>query len=344
MRPAVDDDTLARSPSMRWLGLGAAAVVVGVFVVFAALLLLRDDGKEAPTPLAPRLTRSLSLLDLPQAGAREVLALEEGAALTVIGRSPDGHWLAVELVRSDIDGWAPAYGWAPADAIANAPESRVLPVIGGAESATPAVTPIQTPDYPDLAVADVISRQNQLVVFVTNDGAADVNGEILVAVGDGPPHRIDVGKPLRPGELLESVLPGEYVQRPATVSITVTGGDGVNEVELGNNRFETVVQPDLANDLEINAAAVDPVTQVLNVTLRNNSPIPVLGYATLAVRQLPPESLLLGRIEAPFNLAPGAMLTVPFEVAAAIDMTRSQVLLSTDALVDADSTNDVFPR
>ena len=327
---------------MRLLGIGAAAVVLGVISVAVALFLLGGDDDSSD---APRLIRTVDLLDLPVAGARVLANLEVDTELAVLGRDPSGDWLSVAPLASGSA--ASLAGWVPADAVLGAPEDAALAVIGGGTTtSTPPPTTSATPppDHSDLAVADVISRQNQLVVFITNDGSADVTGEVYVAIGEGEPHRVDVGKPLRPGELLEAVLPDEYVQRPATVRVTVSGGGSIDEEQLDNNVLETVVRPDLPNDIEINAASVDPETQQLQVTLRNNSAIPVQGYATLAVRQLPPESLLVGRIDVPFVLGPGELVTVPFELGAAVDLTRSQVLLSTDAIADADSTNDVFPR
>lgn len=326
---------------MRLLGTGAAVIVLGVISVALALFLLGGDDD---SPDAPRLIRAVDLLDLPVAGARVLARLEVDTELAVLGRDPGGNWLSVAPL--DSESAASVAGWVPADAVRGAPEGAALTVIGGMTTSTPPPTTSATPppDHPDLAVADVISRQNLLVVFVTNDGNADVTGEVYVAIGEGEPHRVDVGKPVRPGELLEAVLPGEYVQRPATVRVTVSGGGSINEDQLENNVLETIVRPDLPNDIEINAASVDQATQQLQVTLRNNSAIPLQGYATLAVRQLPPESLLVGRIDVPFVLGPGELVTVPFELSAAVDLTRSQVLLSTDAIADADSTNDVFPR
>src|SRR5206468_4055573 len=108
---------------------------------------------------------------------------------------------------------------------------------------------------PDLALRSVGSRQDRLSVLVANAGGADFGGTIMVSVNGGPQMRVDVGKPLRPGEALDAVLNTEYVQRRAKIVVVVASPD-VTESSLDNNRLEVVVGPDQPINLAVDAAAV----------------------------------------------------------------------------------------
>lgn len=221
------------------------------------------------------------------------------------------------------------------------------PIVG----ATPAVTatapaPTFTPDLPDLTVDAIFSRDNRLVVVVSNKGIADVTAQIMISVGDGEPRPADVkpGEPLHPGQVLELVLEDQFIQRRAEATVTVSTDPATDEEGLENNTRTEIVTPDRPNDLEILEVIITPGTGVLRVTLRNNSPIPLGGTATLSVRLTAPDSTLLARAAIVLAISPRGEQRVEFAELDTPDLTRISVILSTDAINDADPSNDVFPR
>ena len=233
---------------------------------------------------------------------------------------------------------------------------EALPVVGDASETaalpSPAAAggaPTATPDFPDLVIEAVFSRDNRLAVVVTNLGNADIEGAIFVAVAGATPVRIDIGgKPLRPGDTLEAVLPDEYVQLRAVVTVEVRPSEGVEEEDTANNRFETIIEPDIPNDLELLSVELGPEPATLTITVRNNSVIPLVGTVTIAVRQTAPSTLLLGRFQAPLEIEAGGTQSYQqrFDVADAdaLDLARIQVILSSDAINDARESNNIFPR
>ena len=221
------------------------------------------------------------------------------------------------------------------------------PVADGEASATAtAPAPTFTPDLPDLVIDAIFSRDNRLVVVVSNEGNADVTAQIMIAVGGGEPRPADVkpGEPLHPGQVLELVLEDQFIQRRAEATVTVSTDPPMEEDGLENNTRTEIVTPDRPNDLEILAVIIVPETGVLRVTLRNNSPIPLGGTATVSVRLTAPDSTLLARAAIVLAIAPRGEQHIEFPEIAEPDLTRISLILSTAAINDADPSNDVFPR
>jgi hypothetical protein len=245
--------------------------------------------------------------------------------------------------------------------VANADEQGALPVIEPSPQPTPAssadaaAAPARTPDLPDLAIEAAFSRQNRLVVIVANVGDADIDGAVFVVVDGGEPQRVDVsGKPLRSGETLEAVLAEEYVQRRATVTIEVHASPAAEKEDVANNRLQAVIAPDVPNDLEVLTVELRPQGSAgerarFGITLRNNSVIPLVGAVTIAVRRAAPENVLIGSFAAPLDIvAGGTQLYEPeFDLAStepSLELSTIQVILSSDAINDANASNNVFPR
>ncbi|MSQ41798.1 MAG: hypothetical protein EXR65_02015 [Dehalococcoidia bacterium] len=328
-------------------GAAAVLVVLGATAVVAAVFLFDHGMSEAPadaTPV-PTLLRAVTLRAAADDGSRAVAELPAGSAVVLRGRSADGRWLVLEPAgRFDV------IGWAPADAVANAGDTGALTLFAGSTrpgaTATPADAgaPTRTPDHPDLQVEALLSRENRLVVVIVNAGDADATGAIFVSVAGGDRVRVDVGgKPLRPGDRLQATLSNEYVQRRASVAVEISLEADVREEDTTNNRFTAVVEPDRPNDLELLSAELAGADRRLAVTVRNNSMIPLVGTMTLAVRSTQPSLLLSSRLVA-LNLAPLGTQRYDVPDVQAVDLTRIQVILASDAINDAVAANNVWPR
>ena len=283
------------------LSLAVAAAVTALVVV----MLLDDDdngGDEGPPTLA-----RIALRDAPDEDARVLGTLVGNAPVRVDGRSRDGRWLAVTALDANVSGWISASALDPPPLLDTLPVVEPPAPVAATPAATAAptreVTPTLTPDYPDLTVHEVFSRDNQLVVVVSNEGSADADGPIEVSVDGGPAHRIDVGKPLRPGDRLEQALKGEYVQRRAQVVVTVRAAARLNEQNAGNNVFSGFVTPDAPNDIDLVEVAYGGIDPHLIVTIRNHSLIPLRGLIRIGIRQTSPEDRLLLRIERELDIA-----------------------------------------
>ena len=231
------------------------------------------------------------------------------------------------------------------DATTEGARSRGTPAPDTPRAATTPGTdarPTLAPDLPDLLVREVFARDNQLVVVVANEGAGDADGRMEVAVDGGPPRRIDTGKVLRPGDILERAVDGEYVQRRAEVSVTLLTPD--IEENAANNTFEGVVAPDIANDIEVLGVGIDPGGGHMVVEVRNNSLIPLAGVLTLEVRPSASPDRLLLREERPLDIEAGGTSRYDLSELTGIDPASVVVSVSTDAISDADSANNRFPR
>ncbi len=330
-----------RATLLAWSGAIAVIAAAGVATALVVVLLFGDDDAAVSQPV---LTADITLRASPSEDADPLVSLSPGEPITLGDRSPDGQWVEVETVDGGI------VGWVPADAVAERPVATSTPT-----SATPAASPTATstatgptptPDFPDLAVEAVYSRDNRLIVAVANLGDADVGGLISIVVDNGEPTRVDVGgKPLRPGDVLETELTDEYVQRRATVTIEVFGAAGMLERDLTNNITEFVITPDLANDLEIRSVTLSELARSLAITIRNNSVIPLVGNVAISIRQSGPAPALLGRINSPLAVAAGGESVFRFDFDDAVPtLDDLQIILSSDAINDANEANNVFPR
>ena len=224
-------------------------------------------------------------------------------------------------------------------------------------TASPAASPSPTPsqearptpdpsrtDYPDLVVREVFSRLNQLFVVVANAGNADADGVIEVSIDGSPPHPIDTGKALRPGDFLEYPLEGEYVQRRGQVVVTVRPTASIVERNAGNNVFVGVVTPDAPNDLAVIDITYGGSGPHLIATIRNRSPIPLTGEVTIAVREFSAEDELLLRETRELDVERGATQAFEFPAITTAPLESVQVIISTDAINDADASNNLLPR
>ena len=357
MRPSA-----ARPRRLTWLApVGAFAVTAAVAAGAAFALLSGGNGDEDEVPAAsdgsPSAIGRLEPLDAPSRDGRSVGSLPDGTLLRIEGRSADGGWLAVvelgvngEEVASPVSGWVPV---AEVDGV-ESPATLVVveedrfrePTLAGApRTPTPTAqsSPTLTPDLPDLAVSAVYALDNELVVAIENVGNADADGPLEVSIDGREPHRIDVGKALRPGDILESTIEGEYVQRRGQVSVTLTALT-ISEENAGNNVFSGVVAPDVPNDIEIFTVATDAADDHIVVTLRNNSLIPLHGTVTLGVRQAEPVNQLLLRGEYALDIEAGGTQRIDLTEVVGIAPEFLRVILSTDAISDADTSNNTFPR
>ncbi|MCC6238167.1 MAG: hypothetical protein IT299_11435 [Dehalococcoidia bacterium] len=324
----------------------------GVLALASALLLVACarpvlPGRETPAPTmapttaarptSPTLVRDVPLRASPSEDAREVAGTVAGTPVRLAGRLDDGSWFYVEVV-----GRLDALGWVPVAALDGIDATRAsVPVVATSGGPIPAAGPGEPRDLPNLVLENVSVRQNQILVALSNDGYTDLAGPFTVTVNGGPPHSITLpGKPLRPGDRIDNPLAGEYVQRRATVD--VVAATQVQEQSTEDNRLALTVEPDLPLDLEILTVVAQPQ---FTVTLRNNSPIPLVGAVTLTIRESRPSDRLLTRVDdAPLSIPKGG--TQEFRIPAVVgaDLTRIQVLLQTSAINDSDIRNDVYPR
>jgi len=183
-------------------------------------------------------------------------------------------------------------------------------------------------------------------VEILNQGAADATGEILMSVDDGPPISAQVrpGEPLRAGQRVQGPVPGYYLQLRRNLTVTIVPANDRPEEDLANNTWVGIIGPDAPNDVEILGAVPGAEGEPLVVTVRNNSPIPVAGSFTLSVREALPGTQLLGRERVTAEVASSGTFDVVFDELTEVDMTRATVILSTDAIDDADVSNNVYPR
>lgn len=334
--------TATRSGAPAWAAAVAAVALLAALTVFAAGALLGDGEPEDAPSGPPVLREAVTLRATPDERAAPVASLGAGALVVLRGRSDDGSWLVAELV-----GRLGIAGWVPAGAVKNAGDVLALPVVDASFAVSPVATstPSGPVELPDLVLEAAFARENRLVIVIGNAGLADAAGPIYASVDGGVPQRVDAGdKALRPGESLEAVLEDEYVQRRGAVTIEV--GMGLNTVEArgDNNRLQTVVAPDRPNDLEVLSAALHPDDGHLVITLRNNSAIPLTGTVTLAVRRAPPDGGLIERMQAPLDVSALGTQQYDFVEVIDLDLTRIEVILESDAINDADRTNNVYPR
>jgi hypothetical protein len=259
----------------------------------------------------------------------------QGTPVRLAGRLEDGSWYAVEVV-----GRIDALGWVPADALTSTGATDV-PVVTAQGSGGNVTSANPSTDLPNLVFDALLVRRNRLVAVLSNDGYVDLNGPFIVSLGTGLATRIELpGKSLRPGDRIESSLDGEYVQRRASVVAGVSTAE--REETLEDNSLEVTLEPDLPNDLEVLTATSTPE---LSVTVRNNSPIPLVGTLNLSVRETQPSTRLLTRLDgAALRVDAGGTQVFRLAGLAGLDLTRALVLIDTSAINDANLENDVYPR
>lgn len=297
--------------------------------------------RPAPPPASPAalgppaLASDTTLRALPSTDAREVARAFAGTPVRVAGRLEDGSWYAVEVVGR-IDG----LGWVPGGALTPFDSSKV-PVVTAPGAASLVTSAGPSTDLPNLVLEALLVRRNRVFVALSNDGYVDLDGPFMVTIGTGVPYRVELpGKSLRPRDRIESPLEGEYVQRRASVVASVS--TAVREETLEDNRLEVTIEPDVPNDLEVLTATSTPE---LAITVRNNSPIPLVGAINVTVRETRPSTRLLTRLDdAPLKIDAGGTQVFRFPTLTGLDLTRTLVLIDTTAINDANLENDVYPR
>jgi hypothetical protein len=331
-------------PVLAAAAVGAAAIVA---LVTGIILVASDDDAPDPsssaTPAATeapaRLGTAVDLRSGPSSRVAIVARLEAGLEVSVEGRDESGAWLSVRVIDD-----AALHGWVPRNAVIGAPDLDDLAVLASTPTATAVPTATSLPELPDLVVVSVRSEENRLVVTLANQGTTDVVGTIQLAIGETPAQPIEVkaGEPLIAGDQLDLRYEHEYVQRRGRVVVEASVEPPIEELSAANNRLTAVIAPDLENDLGItNALIVEG--RGLVVSVRNNSPIPIVGLIALDVRQSP-EDTLLGRRRLEVELLPEETIEVEFDTIEELDFTRASVQLSSDALDDARFVNNTFPR
>ncbi len=328
----------------------AVLVVAGLAAGGAALIAQRSGtrialpvGSTAPTTAAGTLRRAVEV----RAGAAPdtaiVTQLPAGSAVRLLGRSVDSTWVVVTLENA-----TDVVGWVPADAVEGLRDPGRLPVVTDASTLAAAAT-VGTSTLaalPDLRIESASSKGNRLTVTIVNDGPGDLPTPLLVAVNDSAPVRLEAaaGSVLRAKQRVEAVVPGEFVQLRARITLRVQTEPANRETNVENNAWSGIVEPDLANNLGIASAVADGTDRHLVVTVRNDSLIPVRGSITITVREALPSTTLLGRDVREVRLDPGKTIDIPFAEVRQADPARLAIRLSTDAIHDAVLADDSFPR
>lgn len=336
----------------RIMGLVIAAVVVATVATAGAVILARRNGVNITFTARPAATggatASLRRAIEVRAGAAPdtaiVTRLAAGTAVEVLGRSLDATWVVVRL-----PGAPDVVGWVPADGVEGIRDVNRLAAVQDAAALAAAPVPVpggRPPDLPDLRVEGASSRRNLLVASVVNDGPGDLVTPLLIAVNDGAPIRIETkdGEPLRAKQRVDAVIPGQYVQLRARVTLKVQTEPASREASTDNNTWTGIIEPDVPNNLGIQRAVSEGDDRHLVVTIGNASPIPVRGSITVTVREALPSTTLLGRDTREVLLEPGKTVDVPFPDVRQVDLTRIAVRLSTDAIHDDVLADDSYPR
>ena len=348
-----ENRALATRRAFLWVASVMIVVVVAALTAFLLVILFGEDDAPATAEAAPPAVHASAVLrSAPAADTAITARLEAGTEVRILGRNVNADWLFVESIARTED-----RGWIETAAVEPAPPTETIAVwtqfeatsTAGDPMASPTATagqPTFTPDLPDLRVDSVFARDNRVTVVLSNVGVVDVVGEILISIDGGEPRSADIkpGEPLRPDDQLEIRIDDEYVQRRAVIRVEVLTDPPIEEEDQANNSFETVISPDVPNDLGISSVRFDGPAASLRVLLWNNSTIPITGSATITVRGRSEDRPRLGTAQPTFQLAPGAELAVDFPGIVALTIDDIEVRLASNAVNDADPTNDVFPQ
>lgn len=287
----------------------------------------------------PTARRDTPLRAEPREDGAVLVQLPAGARLRVVGKSPDGRWIAAAAEdRPDLVGWVTG-------AAVEGIDPAALPTVTADPSAAALSTAPAGPiARPDLLIEAVYAKDNRLFVSVLNAGPADARGTLLASVDGGAAVPLE-GKSdegLRAGQRIQAAVVGGFVQIRGTVSVTVSLSPRVSEVDPANNTFTGIVEPDQPVDLEI--ATVERGASALVVTIRNNSTIPVTGVHTITVREPLPGTRLLGRAEQSGLIEAGGSMVVFLPELRDANLTAISVTLSSDSIADGALGNNTYPR
>lgn len=287
----------------------------------------------------PSVRRDTALRGEPRDDGTVLVRLESGTRLRVVGKSPDGRWVAAAAEdRPDL------VGWLTADAVVGVDLAALAAVTADPGAAGPPAAPPGPSARPDLRIESAYAKDNRLYVSVFNAGPADARGTLVASVDGGVPIPLE-GKGdegLRAGQRIQAAVRGVFVQIRGVVSVTVSLSPPVPEVDQANNMFTGIVEPDQTTDLEI--ATVERGASALVVTVRNNSAIPITGSHTITVREPLPSNRLLARIEQSGTIDAGGIMVVSFPDLREADLTAISITLSSDSVADAALGNNIYPR
>ena len=334
----------ARGRNGRLLLAASAAVVIGAGAVIA----LRPEwlpfdvpfrSTQPAHPSGPSVRRDTSLLSEPREDGAVLLRMEAGTRLRIVGKSPDGRWVAAAAEdRPDL------VGWVTADGVGGIDLAALAAVTADPSAAAPRTASVGPAARPDLRIESVYAKDNRLYVSVFNAGPADARGTLLASVDGGAPVPLE-GKSdegLRAGQRIQAAVLGVFVQIRGAVSVTVSLSPPASEVDQADNTFTGIVEPDQPADLEI--ATVERGASALVVTIRNNSTIPITGAHTITVREPLPSTRLLGRMEQSGVIEAGGTMVISFPELREADLTAISITLSSDSVADAALGNNTYPR
>ena len=287
----------------------------------------------------PTVRRDTSLRGEPDEGGPVLLRMESGTRLRVVGKSPDGRWVAAAAEdRTDLVGWVPASDLDGVDL------GALATVTADPRAAGSATAPAGATNRPDLRIESAYAKENRLYVSVFNAGPADARGTLLASVDGGAPVPLE-GKSeegLRAGQRIQATVRGVFVQIRGSVSVTISLDPPVSEVDQANNTLTGIVEPEQPTDLEI--ANVERGASALAVTVRNNSTIPITGTHKITIREPLPSNRLIERAEQTGTINAGGTLVISFPTLREVDLTKVSITLSSDSIADAALGNNTYPR
>lgn len=367
---------------LRGLAITAVVALLGAGAVVAVLMFVRDDSPAASKSTAPTLLSETQLRATARADAETVGSLPGETEVSILGRSPDSSWLMVSpTTDANPRGWVPVLAVRNAGDLArvtaldvgspvatinspivatatrtstpsiptSTPTPSVTPTASATAtktpvaSATPGTTPTGTPTAGiDVRVEQIGSDQNRLFIVLRNYGNQTSPPVLEVRVNNGPPSVIDISE-LEPGDTTKFIFDDEYVQRRATVTVAVVPPAG-SPAGATAKTATAVVEPDQDNDIELLTPEVDSDGH-LRIVLLNQSPIPIVGLATVSIRSATPPNTLLARQDVAINLEVGDVVEVDFPSIKPVDgdIDTLSVSVTTDAITDANPANDNFP-
>jgi hypothetical protein len=343
-------------------GIVTTVVIIGTFVALAFAIFGRG-GNDTPAAVAPTSTPEASgaipsvdgphllepapLRSAPQGDAAIITRLQPDQAIRVLGRSVEGDWLVIGPVdQPQVIGWVSAASVGGLDDLMSLSVVTANDDIAATPTGTPTGAPTLTPDLPDLRLLRAFSRENRLWVAISNEGAADALADIFVSVNDSEPFHVHPapGTPIRPGEEFEAGIEGVYIQLRSPVLIALITDPPMEEESEDGNTWFGLVEPDLPNDIEVLSAALIPPDDFLRVTVRNNSPIPIQGNISVTIREQAGDLLLLGRQSLFVQLDIDGTIELDFDEITGVEIHDISARLTTDAIADADLSNNVYPR
>tara|TARA_B100000700_G_scaffold122905_1_gene137633 strand:- start:29214 stop:30263 length:1050 start_codon:yes stop_codon:yes gene_type:complete len=296
--------------------------------------------------------RDLAIRSAPNSTTAIVSNVKTGTPIIVLARNKQSNWILIQKASEpNQQGWLPIDGVDPLPQIDTLPIATVIPGITKINSSSTITKEkeqiVQTNnELPDLSIEDVFVKNNKLVVVLSNVGEIDVIGAIHTSIDGSEPKPVDIktGEPLRPAEKIQIVLENEYVQRRGSVHISAYTDPPIYERNIGNNEVKMIVSPDLPNDLSISDVNIIKPQNIIRVSIKNKSPIPITGSATISVRSVSDRSKELYTIQPYFSLGPEE--SVPFDINNKndINFNEIEILMSTSAINDSNSDNNISPR